>query len=154
MAQFTTDIRHVSGAGKIPADALSRVDAVTAPIDYMALAATQAEDKELSQLLRDSNSLRLEFVRTSNADTPVYCDTSLGKPRPYVPAGLRRQVFDMFHGLSHPGTRSTVRLIADRFIWPGLRKDCRTWARSCLPCQRSKISRHVVTPTGTIQVPA
>jgi len=69
MAQFTTDVRHVSGTDNIPADALSRVDAVTAPIGYVILAAAQVEDEVLSQLLRDSNSLRLECVRTSNADT-------------------------------------------------------------------------------------
>jgi hypothetical protein len=25
-------------------------------------------------------------------------------------------------------------------VWPAIRKDCRTWARACQPCQRSKVS--------------
>jgi cleavage and polyadenylation specificity factor subunit 1 len=40
VAQFTTDIRHISGQDNIVADALSRVESVTAPPSYDALAAT------------------------------------------------------------------------------------------------------------------
>jgi hypothetical protein len=33
----------------------------------------------------------------------VYCDTSTGRSRPYVPAPLRLQVFRSIHELPHPG---------------------------------------------------
>ncbi|XP_029171594.1 uncharacterized protein K02A2.6-like [Nylanderia fulva] len=32
--------------------------------------------------------------------------------------------------------------------------DCRSWARACVPCQRSKISRHVSAPLGKFAVPS
>ncbi|XP_029174987.1 uncharacterized protein K02A2.6-like [Nylanderia fulva] len=32
--------------------------------------------------------------------------------------------------------------------------DCRGWARACVPCQRSKISRHVSAPLGKFAVPS
>jgi hypothetical protein len=58
------------------------------------------------------------------------------------------------HDLSHPGTRATAKLVAQRFVWPGVQKDCCTWARACQACQRSKVSRHTVTPVGDFTLPA
>ena len=84
----------------------------------------------------------------------LYCDTSSGKPRPYVPLSLRRQLFNSIHCLSHPGIRATTKLITQRFVWPSIRKDCRQWARACLACQRSKVSRHTVTPCGNFPLPS
>jgi hypothetical protein len=67
---------------------------------------------------------------------------------------LRLQVFQSVHDLSHPGTKATALLVAQRFVWPGVQKDCRTWAHSCQSCQRSKVSRHTVTPLGDFPPPA
>jgi transposase InsO family protein len=78
----------------------------------------------------------------------TYCDTSAGKTRPYIPAPLRLQVFQSIHNLSHPSNKATARLVAQRFVWPGVQKDCRTGVRACQSCQRSKVSRHTVTPLG------
>jgi transposase InsO family protein len=61
--------------------------------------------------------------------------------------------FDSLHSLSHPGANATVKLVSDRFVWPGIRRDCREWVRSCLACQRSKVYRHVSAPIGTFQLP-
>jgi cleavage and polyadenylation specificity factor subunit 1 len=38
-------------------------------------------------------------------------------------------------------------------VWPRVQKDCRTWARACQCCQRSKVSRHTVTPLGDFAPP-
>jgi transposase InsO family protein len=62
-------------------------------------------------------------------------------------------VFRSIHDLSHPGTKSTARLVAQRFVWPGVQKDCRSWARVCQACQRSKVSRHTVKPVGDFALP-
>jgi cleavage and polyadenylation specificity factor subunit 1 len=51
VAQFTTDIRHISGQDNIVADALSRVESVNAPPSYDALAASQDGGDELRTLL-------------------------------------------------------------------------------------------------------
>jgi hypothetical protein len=93
---------------------------------------------------------RPEAQKTIHLSTMVsiYCDTSTGRPRPYVPSPLWLQVFQSVHDLSHPGTRVTAKLVAEHFVWPGVQKDCHTWARACLFCQHSKVSRHTVTPLG------
>jgi hypothetical protein len=50
--------------------------------------------------------------------------------------------------MSHPGTKATAKLVAQRFVQPGMQKDCRAWAQVCQACQHSKVSRHTVTPVG------
>jgi len=38
-------------------------------------------------------------------------------------------------------------------VWPAIQKDCRTWARACQHCQRSKVSRHIINPVGDFTLP-
>ena len=83
----------------------------------------------------------------------LWCNVSEARTRPLVPLNFRRPVIDALHGLSHGGTRPTIKLICSRFVWPGIRQDIRRWCRTCLPCQRSKTSHHVKIPT-TILPPA
>jgi hypothetical protein len=65
IAQFTTDIRHISGQDNVVADALSRVESVTASPSHDALAASQDGDNELRTLLASSTVLRLERQQTT-----------------------------------------------------------------------------------------
>ena len=71
-----------------------------------------------------------------------------------MPISLRRRVFDILHSLSHPGSRPTKRLIAARYVWPWLNTDITLWAKCCLSCQQSKISRHVASPLQSFPVPS
>ncbi|KAG7196994.1 hypothetical protein KM043_017530 [Ampulex compressa] len=153
IGQFTTDIRHILGKENIVADALSRIETIAQAIDYEKLAKSQLVDEELQNLLRSNNTLELKKMQLATSDVRVYCDTSNNIIRPYITQPFRRQVFDMLHGLSHPGIRATRKLIAQRFVWPSLNKDCADWARSCIPCQQAKIGRHVFAPVGTINTP-
>lgn len=154
ISQFTTDIKFISGRDNVVADALSRVEEVACAIDYQSLARSQENDPELQELLHNGTALRLRKVSTESCDLPVYCDTSLPMPRPYITTEFRRQVFEMLHGLHHPGSSATVRLVTQRFVWPGIRKDCREWARQCLNCQKNKISRHTKSPLSSFPSPS
>jgi cleavage and polyadenylation specificity factor subunit 1 len=105
VAQFTTGIRQISGQVNLVADALSRVESVTAPPPYDALAASQDGDDELRTLLGSTAALRLEKLPIPGTTVSIYCDTSAGRFRPYVPGPLRIQVFQSIHDFSHPGTK-------------------------------------------------
>ncbi|CAH2097753.1 unnamed protein product [Euphydryas editha] len=153
ISQFTTDIRHISGKSNVVADTLSRVDELSMSIDYDQLASSQAVDEELAQLLSGESSLRIKKLSLPNSNVAIYCDVSTPSPRPFVTKPLRKQLFDSLHNLSHPGANATARLVAERFVWPGMRKDCREWSRKCLACQRAKVSRHVSSPLGTFNLP-
>lgn len=140
--QSSNNIRHISGQGNVVADAQSRVESVTDPPYYDAQAASQ-DDDELRKLVASTTALRLEKLPIPGTMVAMYCDTSVGRSRSYIPPPLRLQMFQCVHDLSRPGTKETAKRVAQCFVWPGVQKDLRTWERAC---QRSKVSRHAVTP--------
>lgn len=154
ISQFTTDIRHISGKDNVVADTLSRVDELHMPVDLDVLAKSQATDPDLAKVLRGETSLRLEKMTIPGSRTELYCDVSTPTPRPFVPANCREQVFHSLHSLSHPGPNATAKLVAQRFVWPLMRKNCREWSKACLTCQRTKVTRHVTSPLGTLALPS
>ncbi|CAH8430967.1 unnamed protein product [Schistosoma haematobium] len=83
----------------------------------------------------------------------LLCDTSTGRDRLIVPTRYRRNVFNTLHKLSHSGVRATIKPIAERFCWPGMNKDVREWARSCVSYQKSKVVRHNNCPLGSLKTP-
>lgn len=154
--QFTTDLRHIAGKDNVVADALSRmfVHSIdeTPALDHTLLANAQKNDEELQRHISNS-SLKLTEVAIPGSDFTLWCDTSKQKPRPFVPISFRKQIFEKLHGLSHPGVRSSQRLICNRFVWPGINSDVRNWTRTCIPCQKSKIHRHTASPLSSFPLP-
>lgn len=153
ISQFTTDIRFVKGKDNIVADALSRIEEV-ASIDYKALAHSQDTDPELQDLLNKGSALKLEKTKMPDSDTEIYCDKSTGRYRPFITSAFRKPVFNALHQLSHPGGKTTAKLVTERFIWPGAQKDCKEWSRECSDCQRSKVNRHTQSPISTFPSPS
>lgn len=78
----------------------------------------------------------------------LYCDTSSPNPRTYITPAFRRQVFESLHYLSHPGPAATAKLVSERYVWPGIRRDCRGWSKSCTDCRKNKITRHTSSSTS------
>ena len=156
ISEFTTDIRHVAGKSNSVADCLSRVlvSPVLFGIDYSELASEQPGDADIISLRSVGSGLRLEEKQLQEGGPSLLCDISTGRARPVVPAGWRRRVFDSVHCLSHPGVRASVKLVSSRFVWPGLRKDVKGWAASCIACQRAKVQRHVRAPLEPFPIPA
>lgn len=154
IGQFTTDIRHVTGEENVVADALTRIEELHSPMDYAALAESQRNDEELEEYLQRETGLRLNRVEIPGTGIAVYCDTATPTPRPFLTRPFRRAAFDLVHNLAHPGIKTTGKLVAQRYVWPSMSIDCRSWARSCVPCQRSKVTRHVSAPLGKFAAPS
>lgn len=154
ISQFTTDIRHVSGINNVVADALSRVEEVAPALDYEALAESQRKDAELQKYLQKDSSLQLKLVRVPETEASVFCDVSTRTVRPFITERFRKAAFDSVHRLSHPGARATVKLMTQRYVWPSIKANCRQWVRSCIQCQKSKITRHVFAPLGKFAAPS
>nr|XP_037270637.1 uncharacterized protein LOC119162285 [Rhipicephalus microplus] len=154
IAQCTTDIHHISGKKNVVADALSRVSAVELPtVTTDALAEAQKTDTEVHQLLGKGSSLQLQKVTIPGSTHALYCDISTGRVRPYVPSWHRQSLFNQLHNLSHSSIRASTRLVTDRYAWPSMQQDCRTWARTCIQCHRAEITRHVTSPLGEFPLP-
>ena len=114
ISQFTSDIRHVAGAGNPVADALSSLEANAMQldhpsplIDFEALAKAQPTDDDLDRLQSAISTLKLERIPMPMCHDTLLCDTSTGTPRPYVPEHFCHIVFNSLHALSHPGVRAT-----------------------------------------------
>ncbi|XP_071577162.1 uncharacterized protein [Temnothorax nylanderi] len=131
-------------------DALSRLNSVDLPTitSTQEIANAQEEDEELQTLFRSDSALKLKRLRVDDSEDVIYCDVSTPEIRPYIPKSLRRRIFDVVHNCSHPSGRATKKHIQKRFVWPSMAKDVTDWARTCLACQRSKISRHAYHPAS------
>ena len=166
ISEFTTDVRYVPGADNIVADALSRAPVDESPhianiesvftgvIDYVDMAKQQAVDWGVERLIADTNS-SLKIVRCKLPDTneQLIVDMSTGKPRPLLPGAWTRKIFDINHELAHVGARAMRRMLCDRFVWSGMARDIRLWARTCVACQRAKVSQHTVAPLMSLPMP-
>ncbi|BHF74297.1 hypothetical protein SprV_0501738200 [Sparganum proliferum] len=155
ISQLTTDIRHIDGTNNEVADMLPRPSLsslhLSHGIDLCAMAAVQQRvgcpgDESVS-------GLQLKDVPLITGSGTILCDVSTLLHRPFVPASMRRAVFQTLHELSHPGIRASQKLLAERFVWPGMNKDVKAWTRSCLSRQRNKVQRHNKSPIGTYASP-
>lgn len=154
IGQFTTDIRHISGKSNVVADALSRINEIDCGLNYAELSSAQENDQELQEFLSSSETnLKLQRVHYPPANKYIYCDLSTETPRPFLPEPFRKPAFNSVHNLAHPGVKATVHMVCQRFVWPGIKKDVTLMAKRCIPCQRSKVSRHVSTPPASFPAP-
>ncbi|BHF67413.1 hypothetical protein SprV_0301043900 [Sparganum proliferum] len=155
ISQFTTDIRHIDGTKNEMADTLSRPSLSSLQLSHgIDLCAMAAGQQRVGCPGNESVSgLQLKDVPLTTGSGTILCDVSTPFHRPFVSASMRRAVFQTLHGLSHPGIRASQKLLAERFVWPGVNKDVKVWARSCLSCQRNKMQRHNKSPPGAFPSP-
>ena len=150
ISEYKCQMFHVPGKNNPVADALSRNCAAIAPggLNIHELAAEQ--NSSPLYIPPPSSSLRMEWV-TFTGDIKIFCDTSTDNPRPWIPLSLRKAIFHSAHDLSHPSTRATQKIIKKRYVWDSMLRDVTSWAKSCIPCQTSKITRH--TESGISSFP-
>lgn len=154
ISQFSTDIRHIAGENNVVADALSRIEAIESTLDYSKLAAAQEKDNELQTIRGTDSALQLKLVQIPNTDARILCDVSTEKVRPYITTEFRRAAFNSVHQLAHPGVKATVKEVKRNFVWPSIESDCRAWAKTCIQCQRAKITRHVTSAVSSFKPPS
>ena len=151
ISEFTTDVRHIGGKNNTIADTLSRgeISAITSPhpgVYYDAMAAAQRTDEGITSVRTATTSLVIRDVPLGNNGELICCDISTGRHRPLVHDTWQRTVSDAVHGLSHPSIRTTKKMVAAKFVWPGLQKQVGIWAKACLHCQAAKVRRHTTAP--------
>ena len=156
ISEYTTDIRFIAGKKNYVADALSRITineiAVETGVDFKVMAEAQTKDEEIQQYVNNnSTSLQLKHVKLDDFTTLI-CDLSTTVMRPLVPKNFRKQVFEIIHGLAHPGVKTTRRMLTEKFVWPRISSDASRWARECTTCQQSKVHQHTRAPISDFRV--
>ena len=112
------------------------VAATPQTLDYAAIAEAQRDCPSI-QAAGDS-SLSLQLVPFGTVR--VLCDNKGRHPRPVIPLGHRRQVFDAFHGMVHPAARVTKTIMGQRVTWSCMNKDVTQWVKDCQTCSRAKVT--------------
>ena len=107
-------------------------------IDVAALAAAQLHCKEVT-VMKQLPSLQVSSFKF--LDHELFCDFSIGAPRPLLPPLFRYPAFDATHSLSHPGIMATRRLMSARWVWAGMAADIARWCRNCQHCQQAKVTK-------------
>lgn len=146
ISEFSCTIEHVAGEDNIVADSLSRPSCTitTTGFDARLLAQQQKDDTTLQEHFRRTN---LPLVSRTVDSHEIICDRFF---RPYIPTSLRFPLFRDYHCLSHSGPDATLRTMQEHYVWPGMRKTVKLWAKQCEECQRSKITRHTKSLIGDI----
>ena len=158
ISNYTSDIRYIQGDENVAADCLSRpvepcVNVIfqeQPPLNYVELAEAQESDSLLMDLQNSDNSLEISTQKLPSSSKTLLIDLSTGIARPLVPQSHRQKIFDLLDGLAHPGIKASLKLISQRFVWPGMRKDIKNWVKTCISCQRAKVQRHNVTPCNVL----
>ena len=156
ISEFITDIRHVSGKNNTVADCLSRAttaNAVSLGIDYTDMARAQSASLDVQAYETAVTSLEIINTKVSDQGPELLCDISTGFPRPIVPPDFRRSVFNTVHSLAHSSVKATVRLISEKFVWHGMRKQVSSWVKQCHHYQSSKFHKHTKSPLEEFSVP-
>ena len=147
ISNVTSDIRSIKGDLNIAADCQSRpaqpqvniIFEEQSPLDYQELDEAQESDPSIALLQQFTNSLRVSAQKLPDSDRTILVDTYTGTAQPLVPVAFRRKVFDLLHGLAHPGVKASEKLISQIFVWPKIPIDIRDWTKACIQCQRAKV---------------
>ena len=159
LAEYCMTLEYQAGPFNVVADCLSRVEStatdvheVQLGIDFRAVAEAQARDPEAPAYKTSITGLKWKEIDMDGIK--LLCDVSTGKPRPLLPQQFRRPAFDTVHGLGHPSIRTTVKAMKSKYVWHGIGRDVALWAKTCLPCQQSKIYRHTRAPLQNFPPPS
>lgn len=149
ISEYVHSVQHIKGYNNVVADCLSRdVCAARADIfDIPGLAESQKTDLEILDF-KD----RLTEFRISE-ESSILCDNSMPSPRPFVPKSARTSIIDMLHKVSHPGIKTTSKLVKQRYFWPSMDNEIKEFVRNCRNCQQAKVHRHTHSPVEIISAP-
>ena len=96
----------------------------------------QGTDKQLKLLVQRKDSKDFNTKMVEDVELMTF------RGRIYIPKELQSRVVAWYHEyLAHPGEKRTEETIYQWFYWPGLRRDVRTYCKTCKKCQLSKKAR-------------
>lgn len=153
ISEYTTDLVHIAGVDNIPADVLSRVEAIWLPstINQNDFARKQECDEQLQNWHKANPDVKT--LKFAHLGIKLLCQQQGDKVRICVPRFYQKIIFDQFHRMAHSGVKATQAQILQHYVWPGVKKDVSNWTRACQECQKNKVSRYTKSLSNQIDVP-
>ena len=85
----------------------------------------------------------------------LLCDLSQGKKaQPIVLKSHRKAIIKWYHDLLHPGSKESVRKVAQRYYLPEMRSDIATYVSQCVPCNVAKPHKTTAWHPNSIGIPS
>ena len=84
--------------------------------------------------LKSDHSLKLQSRSDVVSELSIVGDVSTGQFYPLVSLIFRDNIFNLYHGLSHSGICTTLKLIGQRFVWPSMKLYIAQHYRKCVAC--------------------
>ena len=66
-----------------------------------------------------------------------------------MPAQHRELLIRLYHDISHPGTRETLKKLGVAYYWPKIRSDVADYVSKCVPCNSCKPHKVIRPPLDT-----
>ncbi|GFS93609.1 transposon Ty3-I Gag-Pol polyprotein [Nephila pilipes] len=116
------------------------------------MAREQLKDSQLQNILVGSCPISLVLQPLPVGPSPVtlHCDVLMDRIRPFVPKMFRQEICNNLHAR----VRASLKMVAEKYVWPLMRQDVVLWARTCLQCSCAKVSRHTKSEIGKFELPS
>ena len=83
-------------------------------IDTEDIASEKLKDSQLQNFKQSKNTaLKLPQFHVPHTNY----NTSTKQPRPFLTEKLGKQIFDLFHNISHPGVKSSIKQLSEIYVW-------------------------------------
>jgi len=147
LTEFLSDAQYIRGRDNVVADTLSRsVNAIECNVvDLEHIAISQDADTE-------TKTYQERLKPFPVGKHKLWCNTDNPIPRPFLPFSLRNKMIHKLHDLSHPGIKSTIRLLKERYVWPEMDKTIKEFCNLCQRCQAAKVGKHT-KPSHSFHLP-
>jgi hypothetical protein len=155
---FDCKIVYKQGSLNVAADFLSRLPEEAVSLEQVSVACcSMVQTCDVGVVSVKERKKRVTFLDTDKAspESEVCCSINCHKDRKLVPAAERRQVLHDYHvvALHHLGFKKTYDALCQRFYWPGMARDTKSFINECKVCQQfntvPKKPVHSVTPIIT-----
>ncbi|GFU35589.1 retrovirus-related Pol polyprotein from transposon 17.6 [Trichonephila clavipes] len=123
IGQFITDIRYLKLSENVVAHILLHIhiSMMNTPsvVDFKKMAKEQQKDSQLQNILAVYHPTSLVLQPFPMKQLPVtlhYDESQLILSVHLYQKFFRRQIFNNMHALSHPGVRSSLKMVAERYV--------------------------------------
>ena len=137
LQEYTFSIKHKSGTLNKVADALSRRSLLIGAMQVYTLGFESMKDDIRAD--EHFQSIVTELEAGGRSDFVLHDGYLFRGNCLYIPnTSLRVLIIQELHNQGHFGRDKTAWLIRQRFYWPGLDRDVKTFVKRCRLCQESK----------------